>query len=312
VVNDKLAEYMEEHPSEAKDIVAKCLLASRARLAARAARDSVIRKGALEGMTLPGKLADCQSKDPADSELFIVEGDSAGGSAKQGRNPRFQAILPLRGKILNVEQARLDKMLANNEIKSLIIALGIGIGDVKDLTKLRYDRIVIMTDADVDGAHIRTLLLTLFYRYFPEVIEAGHLYIAQPPLYKISKGKDERYVFDDDEKKNLMTEWGVNLEEAVESEEEEASDDDEMQELMSDQEASEEESTKKSPRVHIQRYKGLGEMNAEQLWDTTMDPDHRIMLRVTMEDAEQADLTFSTLMGSDVNLFRRMRRGLKT
>ncbi|MDP7247302.1 MAG: DNA topoisomerase (ATP-hydrolyzing) subunit B [Candidatus Peribacteraceae bacterium] len=300
VVNDKLAEYMEEHPSEAKDIVAKCLLASRARLAARAARDSVIRKGALEGMTLPGKLADCQSKDPADSELFIVEGDSAGGSAKQGRNPRFQAILPLRGKILNVEQARLDKMLANNEIKSLIIALGIGIGDVKDLTKLRYDRIVIMTDADVDGAHIRTLLLTLFYRYFPEVIEAGHLYIAQPPLYKISKGKDERYVFDDDEKKNLMTEWGVNLEEAVESEEEEASDDDEMQELMSDQEASEEESTKKSPRVHIQRYKGLGEMNAEQLWDTTMDPDHRIMLRVTMEDAEQADLTFSTLMGSEV------------
>jgi len=299
VVNDKLAEYMEEHPSEAKDIVAKCLLASRARLAARAARDSVIRKGALEGMTLPGKLADCQSKDPADSELFIVEGDSAGGSAKQGRNPRFQAILPLRGKILNVEQARLDKMLANNEIKSLIIALGVGIGDVKDLSKLRYDRIVIMTDADVDGAHIRTLLLTLFYRYFPEVIEAGHLYIAQPPLFKISKGKDERYVFDDDEKKNLLNEWGVDLEEAQESEEEEASDDDEMQELMAD-ETEADESPKKTTKVHIQRYKGLGEMNAEQLWETTMDPDHRIMLRVTMEDAEQADATFSTLMGSEV------------
>jgi len=309
VVNDKLAEYMEEHPSEAKDIVAKCLLASRARLAARAARDSVIRKGALEGMTLPGKLADCQSKDPADSELFIVEGDSAGGSAKQGRNPKYQAILPLRGKILNVEQARLDKMLANNEIKSLIIALGVGIGDVKDLSKLRYDRIVIMTDADVDGAHIRTLLLTLFYRYFPEVIEAGHLYIAQPPLFKISKGKDERYVFDEGAKKALLDEWGVDMKETEVSEEapsfaeasegREESEDDEMKELVSDEEESE-EAPKKTSRVHIQRYKGLGEMNAEQLWDTTMDPDNRIMLRVTMEDAEQADAIFSTLMGSEV------------
>lgn len=292
VVNEKLAEYMEEHPTEAKAIVGKCTLAARARMAARAARDSVIRKGALEGMTLPGKLADCSSRDPAECELFIVEGDSAGGSAKQGRNRNFQAILPLRGKVLNVEQARLDKMLANNEIKSLIIALGIGIGEVKDLEKLRYDRIVIMTDADVDGAHIRTLLLTLFFRYFPELIDGGHLYIAQPPLYKMTKGKDMRYAYTDEEKELILKEWGVEDVEETEDSEDEDSEETE--------EADEKVTKKKGPRVNLQRYKGLGEMNADQLWETTMDPDARIMLRVTMEDAEQADLTFTTLMGSEV------------
>ena len=302
VVNEKLSDYLEEHPSEAKAIVGKCLLASRARLAARAARDSVIRKGALEGMTLPGKLADCSSKDPADCELFLVEGDSAGGSAKQGRNREFQAILPLRGKILNVEQARLDKMLANNEIKSLIIALGIGIGEVKDLGKLRYDRIVIMTDADVDGAHIRTLLLTLFFRYFPELIESGHLYIAQPPLFKMQKGKDIRYAYTDQEKATVLDEWGISAD--VDEEEEEASDDDVVAEgLLSDEAeaADAEQKAKKATRkVSLQRYKGLGEMNPEQLWETTMDPDNRSMFRVTMEDAERADETFTILMGGEV------------
>jgi DNA gyrase subunit B len=294
VVNEKLAQYLEEHPQEGKAIVGKCLLASRARLAARAARDSVIRKGALEGMTLPGKLADCSSKNPGDCELFIVEGDSAGGSAKQGRNREFQAILPLRGKILNVEQARLDRMLANNEIKALIIALGIGIGDVKDLARLRYDRIVVMTDADVDGAHIRTLLLTLFFRYFPELIEGGHLYIAQPPLFKLQKGKEARYVFSDEEKDTVMKEWGATEEDEKEKTEEAPVDD------AQDPQEETEDVAKKSKKVGVQRYKGLGEMNPEQLWETTMDPDNRIMLRVTMEDAERADAIFTTLMGGEV------------
>jgi DNA gyrase subunit B len=299
VVNEKLAEYMEEHPSEARAIVGKCLLASRARLAARAARDSVIRKGALEGMTLPGKLADCSSKDPGECELFLVEGDSAGGSAKQGRNREFQAILPLRGKILNVEQARLDKMLANNEIKSLIIALGIGIGEVKDYSKLRYDRIVLMTDADVDGAHIRTLLLTLFYRYFPELIETGHLYIAQPPLFKIAKGKDIRYVYTESDKDKVMAEWGVTSEDTEATEESV-----EPEELLAGEEP-EEKTKPRAPRVAIQRYKGLGEMNPGQLWDTTMNPETRTMLRVTMDDAEAADAVFTTLMGSEVSPRRK-------
>ena len=303
VVNEKLAEYMEENPGEAKQIVGKCLLASRARLAARAARDSVIRKGALEGMTLPGKLADCSSKDPSQCELFIVEGDSAGGSAKQGRNREFQAILPLRGKILNVEQARLDRMLANNEIKALIIALGIGVGEVKDLARLRYDRIVIMTDADVDGAHIRTLLLTLFFRYFPELIESGHLYIAQPPLFKIQKGKDVQYCYTDEEKVRVLSEMGVASEEEAEEEENEEDTSTElsagesMEEFV---EETEEASKKKTKKVSIQRYKGLGEMNPDQLWNTTMNPDSRNVLRVTMEDAEAADAIFSTLMGAEV------------
>jgi DNA gyrase subunit B len=302
VVNEMLQQYMEEHPGEAKEIVGKCLLAARARLAARAARDSVIRKGALEGMTLPGKLADCSSRDPSQSELFIVEGDSAGGSAKQGRNREFQAILPLRGKILNVEQARLDRMLANNEVKALIIALGIGIGDVKDMSKLRYHRIVIMTDADVDGAHIRTLLLTLFYRYFPELLDNGNLYIAQPPLYKMSKGKDTRYVFTDAQKEALLQEWGVSNDELQENPEDH---DESTPEEMADEALTKKgkKSDKEEPRrqkVNIQRYKGLGEMNAEQLWETTMDPEYRTMLRVTQEDAEKANSIFTTLMGSEV------------
>jgi DNA gyrase subunit B len=302
VVNEMLQQYMEEHPGEAKEVVAKCLLAARARMAARAARDSVIRKGALEGMTLPGKLADCSSRDPSQSEIFIVEGDSAGGSAKQGRNREFQAILPLRGKILNVEQARLDRMLANNEVKALIIALGIGIGEVKDMSKLRYHRIVIMTDADVDGAHIRTLLLTLFYRYFPELLDGGHLYIAQPPLYKMSKGKDTRYVFTDAQKESLLQEWGVSNDELQDNPEEQ---EEPTAEEMADEALTKKgkKSDKDEPRkqkVNIQRYKGLGEMNAEQLWETTMDPEYRTMLRVTQEDAEKANSIFTTLMGSEV------------
>lgn len=300
VVNEKLAQYLEEHPGEAKEVVAKCILAARARMAARAARDSVIRKGVLEGMTLPGKLADCSSRDASQSELYIVEGDSAGGSAKQGRNREFQAILPLRGKILNVEQARLDKMLGNNEIKALIIALGMGVGEVKDISKLRYHRIVIMTDADVDGAHIRTLLLTLLFRYFPELIEHGYLYIAQPPLYKIAKGKEMRYAFNDAEKEATLKEWGISLEDVQEA----APEEEEATGVEAEEGATAAKGKKaaapKKARVNIQRYKGLGEMNPDQLWETTMDPENRVMLRVTMDDAEKANLVFTTLMGSEV------------
>jgi len=292
VTSEAMVIFLEENPKDAEAIVGKCILASRARLAARTARESVLRKGALEGLTLPGKLADCSSRDPSDSELYIVEGDSAGGSAKQGRNRIFQAILPLRGKILNVEKARLDKMLANNEIKSLIIAMGTNIGEQFDISGLRYHKIIIMTDADVDGAHIRTLLLTLFYRYFPEIIKQGYLYIAMPPLYRVQVGKGFRYVYNDDElekaKKELLKakkDGSVKGKKVKASQKEEESDEGELEVTST---------------VSVQRYKGLGEMNPPQLWDTTMDPANRLMKQVTVQDAEKADEVFSVLMGDDV------------
>lgn len=263
VFSEKFMEFLEEDPKSAKAVIEKVLLAAKARLAARAARDTVIRKGALEWMTLPGKLADCSSRDPVKSELYIVEGDSAGGSAKQGRDRETQAILPLRGKILNTEQARIDKIFANNEVKNLIIALWTSIGETFDITKLRYHRIVIMTDADVDGSHIRTLLLTFFFRYLKEVVEWGYLYIAQPPLYKLSKGKKSWYVFNENEKEKIISEYEITWE-------------------------------------NIQRYKGLGEMNPEQLWETTMDPEERKMFRVTIGDTKSADEIFKILMWADV------------
>ncbi len=268
IANQGIAQWLEEHPSEARSIIEKISLSAKARLAAKAARDAVVRKGALEGMTLPGKLADCSNRDPAQSELYIVEGDSAGGSAKSGRDRRFQAVLPLRGKVLNVERARLDRMLANEEIKSAIVAMGIGIGEDINMDKLRYHRIIIMTDADVDGAHIRTLLLTFFYRHFPEVIERGHLYIAQPPLFGIQYKKQVHYIHSEEERDAKLAEL------------------------------------KKAhgplQGLNVQRYKGLGEMNPEQLWDTTLNPENRILLQVTIEDAEKADQIFTELMGEDV------------
>lgn len=291
--------YLEENPSEARKIIEKCALSAKARLAARAARDTIIRKGALEGMTLPGKLADCSSKDPKASEIYIVEGDSAGGSAKSARDRNFQAILPLRGKILNVERARLDRMLASDEIKALIVALGVGIGEQIDYSKLRYHRIIIMTDADVDGAHIRTLLLTFFYRNFPLLVEDGHIYIAQPPLYIITHGKDKIPCYSDVDKDQYLKKIGQIVEKKI---------DDQLIDTGSnenvDEEASEieeaESKTKKAPRISIQRYKGLGEMNPEQLWETTMNPEKRVLLQVHIEDAARADELFTMLMGDEV------------
>ena len=264
VFGEGFANFLEENPDDAKSIINKSILALKARKAAKAAKDSVLRKGALEGMTLPGKLADCQSKNASESELFLVEGDSAGGSAKQGRDRRTQAILPLRGKILNVERARIDKMLASKEVKSLVIAIGAAIAEEFNLEKVRYHKVIIMTDADVDGAHIRTLLLTLFFRYFPKLIGAGYLYIAQPPLFKLQVGKDIRYAYSEEEKNKLLKEM------------------------------------EKKGTITISRYKGLGEMNPEQLWETTMNPENRVLKQVNVEDAEEADHLFDILMGDDV------------
>jgi DNA gyrase subunit B len=265
VIGEGFSRFLEENPQAAKAIIQKCLTSARARDAARKARDLVIRKSALESMTLPGKLADCSDKDISKTELYIVEGDSAGGSAKQGRDRHFQAILPLRGKILNTERARLDKILSNNEVKSLISALGTGIGDNFDVSGIRYGKIIIMTDADVDGAHIRTLLLTFFFRYMPAVIDEGHLYIAQPPLYRIAHREKVRYAYNDAEKDKILKEMGSLAEKAS-----------------------------------ISRYKGLGEMNPEQLWDTTMNPENRTLLVVGVDDAAEADRTFDMLMGEAV------------
>ena len=296
VTADALGIYLEEHPRDAEAIIGKCVLAQRARVAARAARDTVLRKGALDGFALPGKLADCSSKDPKDSELFLVEGDSAGGSAKQGRDRNFQAILPLRGKILNVERARLDKMLANNEIKSLIIAMGTNIGEQFRIEDLRYDRIIIMTDADVDGSHIRTLLLTLFYRYFPQLMLTGHLYIAQPPLFRVTKGKMSKYVYNEAELEKVKKEF-----EAIKLEKVAAKAAKEKVEVPADIPTDGEQVVETTASgISIQRYKGLGEMNPGQLWETTMDPATRVMRQVTLEDAEAADQVFDMLMGNEV------------
>lgn len=294
VFSEYFARFLEENPKNAEAIIGKCVLASRARLAARSARDAVLRKGVLEGLTLPGKLADCSSRDPHSSELFLVEGDSAGGSAKQGRNREFQAILPLKGKILNVEKSRLDKILAFQEIKSLVIALGTSIGDQFDIGSLRYHRVIIMTDADVDGAHIRTLLLTLFYRYLPELVTGGHIFIAQPPLYKVQLGKTAHYVYSDEELARKQKEMIQTREEKKKSKTSEK-----------DPSETQEEATTSEVKIGVQRYKGLGEMNADELWETTMDPQHRVLKLVTIEDAGKADEMFSVLMGSDVEPRKR-------
>ena len=285
VMNEWFAYYLEENPATAKKIINKSLLAARARKAARAARENVIRKGALDGLSLPGKLADCSSKDPKNSELYIVEGDSAGGSAKSGRDSKTQAILPLRGKVLNVERARLDKMLANNEIVSLIKALGVGIDEQFDMRGLRYDRIIIMTDADVDGSHISTLLMTFFFRFMAPVIDGGHLYLAKPPLYLVRAGTNKKhYAYSDEERDEIIDKLiaerkarGTKIDTTADR-------------------------NKQAGVTLLQRYKGLGEMDAEQLWETTMNPENRVLVQVKVEDAEKADAIFNKLMGTEVEL----------
>ena len=302
VVGEVLDIYLEEHPAEAGKIVEKVILAQKARLAARAARDSVIRKGVLDGLALPGKLADCSESDPTKCELYIVEGDSAGGSAKQGRDRRFQAILPLRGKILNVERARLDKMLGNQEIKNLVIAFGAGVGDLFDISKLRYHRVIIMTDADVDGAHIRTLLLTLFYRYFPDIIRNGHLYIAQPPLFQVKVGKNAEYAFSEEERDKVLRKL-VDTAKATKAAKGKAKGKADEEPETPAEESTVEETTggqMEGYKYAIQRYKGLGEMNPGQLWETTMDPQARVMLQVNIHDAEKVSEIFEILMGDEV------------
>lgn len=284
VFNKAFKTFLEEHPSDAKNIVTKVSLALQARKAARAVKDSILRKGAFDGMTLPGKLADCQSRNRSDSELFIVEGESAGGTAKQGRDRRTQAVLPLRGKILNVERVRIDRMMSSEEIKSLAIALGTSIGDSFDIEKLRYDKIIIATDADVDGAHIRTLLLTLFFRHFKPLIDNGNVYFAQPPLYKVVKGKDARYVYSDQERDEVLAEFARKK----------------TAKGAAKKKATTDEGEEKTSGATVQRYKGLGEMNFEELRDTTMNIENRVLKRVSIEDAENADRTFDMLMGSEV------------
>ncbi|HVH65913.1 MAG TPA: toprim domain-containing protein, partial [Candidatus Acidoferrum sp.] len=267
VFTDAFTQYLEENPPDARRIIEKCLVAARARDAAKRARELVQRKSLLESSTLPGKLADCSERDPALCEIYLVEGDSAGGSAKQARDRRFQAILPLRGKILNVEKAREDKILTSEQIRNLITALGTGIGEKFDINKLRYHRVVLMSDADVDGSHIRTLLLTFFFRYMPEVISNKYLYVAQPPLYKISRGKDVSYAYTEEQKNRKLAQM--------------------------------------TGKPEVQRYKGLGEMNPEQLWETTMNPQNRMILRVEIEDAVEADKIFDVLMGNEVDPRKR-------
>ena len=262
MVFEKLTEFFEENPGVAKIIYEKALSAQRAREAARKARERIRKKSSLESARMPGKLADCSSKDPAECEIYIVEGDSAGGSAKEGRDRKYQAILPLWGKMINVEKARIDKVYGNEKLTPVVIALGCGIGEDIDLEKLRYHKVVIMADADVDGQHIRTLLLTFFFRFMRPLIEAGHIYIAMPPLYKISKGKDFRYAYDEEEREAIIAQYGANYK--------------------------------------IQRYKGLGEMNPDQLWETTLNPENRVMIKVTLDDAQKADETFTILMGDKV------------
>ncbi|MCE7936514.1 DNA topoisomerase (ATP-hydrolyzing) subunit B [Candidatus Saccharibacteria bacterium CPR2] len=301
VLGEWLAYYLEENPAIAKKIIGKAIIAARARKAARAARESVIRKGVLEGTSLPGKLADCSSKDPHNSELYIVEGDSAGGSAKTGRDSKTQAILPLRGKVLNVERARLDKMLANNEITSLIKAMGVGIGDQFDIRGLRYGRIIIMTDADVDGSHIRTLLLTLFFRHMKPIIEQGHIYIAQPPFFKIVAGKKVIYAYTDEEKESIVEKLIADRKDKKLKEDAKLVGNTEPDTPVSEDEA-DKSRYKQAGVTLLQRYKGLGEMDADQLWETTMDPENRVLLKVSIEDAEKADAIFNKLMGTEVEL----------
>lgn len=297
VFSDAFNLFMEENPDDAKEIINKGLLALRARKAAKAAKDSVLRKGALEGFSLPGKLADCQSNDPAESELFIVEGDSAGGSAKMGRDRRTQAILPLRGKILNVERARLDKMLGSEQIKNLVLAMGAAIGDTFDINKVRYHKMIIATDADVDGAHIRTLLLTFFYRYYKPVIEAGYIYIAQPPLYKITQGKQVFYAYSDAERDEVYKNLGFKKEDFASVDITETQEDSSAQ----TEEGEEERAVEKKPKLPpTQRYKGLGEMNPEELKETTMDSEKRVLKVVSIDEAEEADKVFEMLMGNEV------------
>jgi len=277
VVGPALADFLERNPQDAKMIIENCILSQKARKAAKAAKQTVLRKGVMDGLSLPGKLADCTSRNPEESELYIVEGESAGGSSRQARDRRNQAILPLRGKILNVERARLDRILDSKEIKSLIIAMGTAIAEDFNLEKLRYHKIIIMTDADVDGSHIRTLLLTLFYRYFKPIIESGYLYIAQPPLYQIKLGKREEYAYNEEDKNEIIEDIRKNLKKG-------------KSDLKED----------KIPGLNVQRYKGLGEMNPDQLWETTMNPENRVLIKVSIENAVEADKVFDTLMGEEV------------